>query len=113
MTGIEILATQEVAIGFSFNWCLLIISILSITAISVLVGWLEDPHNAGWLVGLIVGVVASVLLGIILGFTLGRPAEYETQYKVLISDEVSMNDFLERYEIVDQEGKIYTIREIE
>ena len=36
---------------------------------------------------------------------------YETQYKVTISDEVLMNEFLERYEIVDQEGKIYTVRE--
>lgn len=41
------------------------------------------------------------------------PLEYETHYKVTISDEVSMNEFLSKYEIIDQEGKIYTVREIE
>lgn len=40
------------------------------------------------------------------------PKEYETRYKVIISDEVSMNDFTTRYKIIDQEGKIYTVREI-
>lgn len=33
------------------------------------------------------------------------------EYKVIISDEVSMNEFLDKYEIIDQEGKIYTVRE--
>ena len=37
--------------------------------------------------------------------------EYETHYKVTISDEVEMNDFYETYEIVEQDGKIYTVRE--
>lgn len=41
------------------------------------------------------------------------PTAYETHYKVLISDEVSMNEFLEQYEIIDQEGKIFTVREVE
>ena len=34
-----------------------------------------------------------------------------TEYKVLISDEVSWNEFNERYEVINQEGKIYTIKE--
>lgn len=35
----------------------------------------------------------------------------ETQYQVLIDESVSMSDFFERYEIIEQEGKIYTIKE--
>lgn len=62
----------------------------------------------GTIIFMIIGVVAGI------GFAKNQmPAEYETQYKVTISDEVSMNDFLARYEIIDQEGKIYTVREIE
>lgn len=41
---------------------------------------------------------------------------YETgryEYKVTIDDSVSMVEFLEKYEIVSQEGKIYTIRDVE
>jgi hypothetical protein len=35
------------------------------------------------------------------------------EYKVTIDDSVSMNDFLDKYEILDQEGKIYTVKERE
>lgn len=33
------------------------------------------------------------------------------EYKVIIDDSVSMNEFLDKYEILDQEGKIYTVKE--
>ena len=33
------------------------------------------------------------------------------EYKVTASDDVSLNKFIEKYEIIDIEGKIYTIRE--
>lgn len=36
-----------------------------------------------------------------------------TKYQVTIDDSVSMNEFLDKYEIIDQEGKIYTVKERE
>ena len=33
------------------------------------------------------------------------------EYQVTISDSVNLNEFLEHYEIIDQQGKIYTIKE--
>ena len=36
-----------------------------------------------------------------------------TELKVTIDDSVSMNEFLNKYEILDQEGKIYTVKERE
>jgi hypothetical protein len=35
-----------------------------------------------------------------------------TRYKVTISEDVKLIEFLERYEIIDTEGEIYTIREV-
>lgn len=35
------------------------------------------------------------------------------EYKVTIDDSVLMNEFLDKYEILDQEGKIYTVKEKE
>lgn len=35
----------------------------------------------------------------------------ETTYKVIIDESVSFQEFQERYEIIDQEGQIYTIKE--
>ena len=35
----------------------------------------------------------------------------DTQYQVVVSDDVNFNEFQEKYEIIKQEGKIYTVRE--
>lgn len=35
------------------------------------------------------------------------------KYKITIDDSVSMNEFLDKYEILDQEGRIYTVKERE
>lgn len=56
-------------------------------------------------------VIIGFAFGVLLGYATGDPVKYETQYKVTISDEVQMNEFLEQYEIIDQDGKIYVIRE--
>ena len=54
--------------------------------------------------------VLSIIVGAGVDAATEQPTgEYE--YKVTISDEVSMNDFLEKYEIIDQEGKIFTVKE--
>lgn len=33
------------------------------------------------------------------------------KYKVTVSEEVSLSSFNDKYEIIDQEGKIYTVKE--
>ena len=37
--------------------------------------------------------------------------KYETHYQVTIDDSVGMNKFQDKYEIIEVEGKIYTVRE--
>lgn len=54
---------------------------------------------------LIIGVILSLIFGGFTSIITKVPSEYKTQYKVTISDEVSLNEFNERYEIIDQEGK--------
>ena len=39
------------------------------------------------------------------------PTSHETVYEVIIDDSVSMTEFIEQYEIVDQRGEIFTIKE--
>lgn len=113
MTGVEILAMEEVVTAYAFNWgayiITLIVTVFICGVIGIITGW---PLNvlSGLCVGMIVGFLVGGILGLLPGFTT-LPKEYETRYKVTISDEVFMNDFLERYEIIDQEGKIYTVRE--
>ena len=57
----------------------------------------------------IINLVLSILLGLVFGFIFGaifqNPCKYETEYKVIVSDEVSMNEFNENYEIVDKKKR--------
>lgn len=116
MNGVEILSSAQVASEFAFNWSAFWLS-------------LGIMFGLGWIVGMIAwcfvrewqAVLASLIVCSLLGVWLGlgvadqnrTPIAYETQYKVTIDDSVSMNEFLDKYEILDQEGKIYTVKERE
>lgn len=114
MTGVEILATQEVAVEFAYNWLAFFICFGAIFTVFILFGIFMSIRFDDWkqiLVGIIIGTIMGGVFGVACGFGLEIPTEFENRYKVIISDEVSMNDFLDKYEIIDQEGRIYTVRE--
>ena len=114
MAGVEILATEEVAVAWGFSWTAFIVTFIVVAIggliASIVTGIQYNSFSFGVFMFVILFIVAG-LFGWLAGEMLGEPTEYETHYKVTISDEVSMNEFLERYEIVDQDGKIFTVRE--
>ena len=115
MTGVEILATKEVATVFAFNWGSFWIFMCLGVGASIVFGIIASIIETRILnLSLVICflIILGSLAGIFAGYISSTPTEYETQYKVTVSDEVSMNEFLARYEIIDQEGKIYTVREI-
>jgi hypothetical protein len=116
MKGVEILSSTEVGIDFVFNWSVAYIAFGVILAVGIVIGILKSVAEEDWvyMIGVpLICLVIGLLFGTLLGRATELPINYETQYKVTISDEVSMNEFLDKYEIIDQEGKIYTVRETE
>lgn len=115
MTGVEILAMEEVAIAFGFDWkTFFIFTGLVIVFVTLVVGFATFSDVGGW--GFLIGFVTSLFFGSLIGFGIAYdtlPTDYETHYKITIDDSISMNKFNEKYEIIDQEGKIYTVRERE
>ena len=55
-------------------------------------------------------LVICVVLTIVCGCLIPED-KYETHYQVTVDNSVSMNEFQNKYEIIEVEGKIYTIRE--
>lgn len=55
-------------------------------------------------------LIACVALSIICGCLIPED-KYETHYQVTADNSVSMNEFQNKYEIIEVEGKIYTVRE--
>lgn len=119
MNGIEILAIEQAAVDYGFGWALFIMLGPLFSLLFVTVAWLLAEENnfsrLGTNLSVCVGIVIALALAAFIGVVseTGAPTEFETHYKVTISDEVSMNEFLERYEIVDQDGRIYIVREVE
>lgn len=119
MNGVEILATEQVATAFGFGWEAFLIVGFFMGVVWAFTFWCIAEYNHLGTGGTIVTVIIGFLIGMGVFGTLigantnGAPTAYETHYKVTISDEVPMNEFLEHYEIIDQEGKIFIVREVE
>lgn len=114
MTGVEILAMEEVAVEFAFNWTAFFITFGVFSIVLFLIGlavYSATRDVKDMFVGIFLGVTFGGIFGALFGSITEIPIEHETQYKVIISDEVSMNEFVDRYEIIEQDGKIYTVAE--
>ena len=59
----------------------------------------------------IVFAITGISLGII-GITFITVPDY-TKYEVVLDDSVSMNEFMNTYEVLEQRGQIYVVKEIE
>lgn len=110
MTGVEILSIGEIGAGSAFNWTM---AILVGGFIGLVVGFMGAATEDSIGFGFFLFIVISIFTGVISGFGNARPTHYVPTYKVIISDEVSMNDFMDKYEILEQDGRIYTVKERE
>lgn len=119
MNGIEILATEQVAVAYGFGWESFFIVGLMFSSLFGTVAWVIAEESYFSRLGTTLLVCVSLAIALVLAAFIGAvsetgaPTEFETHYKVTISDGVSMNEFLERYEIVGQDGRIYIVREVE
>lgn len=115
MNGVEILSSVQIASEFAFSWTWFWAGFGIMLGISLLLSiYYVVKECCDWpLIPICsaVGVIGGIILGIGIGHINATPIAYETHYKVTIDDSVSMNEFLDKYEIVDQEGKIYTVKE--
>ena len=114
MNGVEILAVEQVPVAWKYNWGAFWGEFLLIFVL-MLIGGLITVANKRDLRVLGVFVIAGLVLGAVFGAVVGGgasiAAEYVEEYKATISEDVLLVEFNERYEIVDQQGKIYTVRE--
>lgn len=113
MNGVEILAAHEV-MATTFNWYVFVIGMgVIIGGISLLM-WKYPVGDITTciLLGLLCSLIFVCPIGIIASQT-GEKVPDHTEYKVQLSDEVPIAEFLSTYQIIDQEGQILTIIEKE
>lgn len=109
MTGVEILTTEQVLVETSFNWiAALVVGLVTAGVFIVLYIVFKDICD---MVDGVCSLVVIFLLAAVSGLAFATPSQYVNQYQVIVSDEVVFTEFCERYEIVDQDGKLLTVRE--
>lgn len=115
MAGVEILSQSiiyEVEVPL---WPLIVFPIvgLLIGLIFAIIDWVNFGFDPDWLSTILLLMLACFIIGC----NVMLLAEHETdevdyiEYKVTIEDSVSLNEFLDKYEILGQEGRIYTVKE--
>lgn len=109
MTGVEILNSQTVCDTLLPEWGIQIS--LMLTFVFLLVSFILAVNDK-FVMAIICGLLCIVfaVLASVGGMSVIKSVPY-IEYKVTIDDSVSINEFLEKYEIIDQDGKIYTVRE--
>ena len=117
MTGVEILSSAQVVSETAFCLTAFWVAFGITVSCCLFIGiWFVANGECEWgLIPtcLILGIIGGMMLGFLFGELCKTPTTYETHYKVTIDDSVSMNEFLDKYEILDQEGKIYIVKERE
>ena len=104
--GIEVLNT---------NKCIDVPDIVYILALFAIISILLTFINAiiGEGFATLVSFICFLVLGMVISIIVKSASSYHYEYQVTISDEVNFNDFNKKYEIINQEGLIYTIKEKE
>lgn len=117
MEGVRILAQSPVYdTVYSWGWSWPGFT-LGIFAVVILIFIIFLMYNSNDIEGLFFLIPVGVVLGIALVycFSIGNSEEVYSheEYKVIIDDSVSLNDFYEKYEVISREGEIYTVIERE
>ena len=105
MEGVTILSTGTAMLGMPWIWAI-IFALIVFVVIYALNPFGDDDF--GWRIGL--ATFVSLFGFAILALFVVDTTEV-AEYKVTIDDSVKYVEFMEKYEVIDQEGKIYTVRE--
>ena len=111
MTGVEILSSTTIYNTILPKYFLAIGLLLGFIFVIVMAACFANDHIILCLICIALALGSGIVGS--LGGTISKTDIDHIEYKVTIDDSVSMNEFLDKYEILDQEGKIYTVKERE
>ena len=117
MDGVTILNEIEVVqvMNDTFNYtagCIaLIITVLIGAIIGFFIGRIQCDEIQGTLAGALLGLVLGLFTMAVFGFAFSYPLETKTtvRYEVTIDDSVSLTEFYEHYNVIEQRGEIFVV----
>lgn len=121
MDGVTVLNEFEVVevVNDTFNctagFIALIITVLVCAVAGFFIGSIDCSEFEGTIIGGLVGIIFGLLLLTLFGTIFSYPAETETtiQYEVTVDGSVSLTEFYEHYNVIEQRGDIFVVEEKE
>ena len=98
--------TVGLVVALIFSIVVIILSFIAIIVVSD-----KFSEFDGFIIPFIVTGIFGILFVMVSILVLNTPQEPQTLYEVTISDEVSFKDFTSKYEIIEQRGEIYIVKE--
>lgn len=114
MDGMTILSTYEHPTAHYMDDSSIIFTCVVIMVVCAVIGFILtiiSEENGFIPTFLILGAIICIFTNIVTSSCCVEYT-YETHYKVILDDTVSINEFLDKYEIVDIDGEIYTVKEL-
>lgn len=109
MEGITILTTEIVSVGIPFWVAPLVGCVLFVVVLLIMVAIFGELDASDFGFGATIGVLTTIFF-IMISLTTYKE---ETHYNMIIDETVSFVEFNKQYEIVDQKGEIYIVRDKE
>ena len=117
MNGVEIVS-QEIIYETTVSLLPLLIAIIACAMLGFVVSGREvfggfDVFDG--VLGAIEGVIGGFVIGLLISSMTVQPTNEINyiKYTVIVNDSVLMNEFMDKYQILDQEGRVYTVIEKE
>ena len=116
MDGVTILNSFEVVTKTVFSWPafwagVIIGAVISLIC-AIIFGIIEGEWSAFFFELLFFTLLISPFIGLLSGKVIcPEEVDWETRYEVSINEEVNMQEFMDKYEIIETRGSIYTVRE--
>lgn len=113
MNGITVLSVGEYTQTIGRVWTIGAVLPLVFGILTLILGamaFFASDTTTGCFVGLFAGFIGGCMIASsIQEYKNSGPQISIPQYKVIVSDSVPYNEFVEKYNVLDIEGKIYTI----
>ena len=109
MEGITILTTEIVSVGIPFWVAPLVGCVLFVVILLIMAAIFGELDALDFGLGAMIGILTTIFF---IMFSLATYKE-ETHYNMTIDETVSFVEFNKQYEVVNQKGEIYIVREKE
>ena len=113
LNEIEVVQVVNDAFNYTAAFIALIITVLICAVAGFFIGRLDCEEVGGAVMGVLIGLVLSIFTGALFGIILGYPPVTEStmRYEVTIDDSVSLTEFYEHYNVIEQRGEIFVVEE--